>query len=111
MMELIIVVIALVISFYAGMRYREIKAARNVKQYIEAYSLLEQVAKESIIRVVIVKDNDTFLVYREDNNAFLAQGKNHSEIKKILRARFPDSTFMATPQNIINVGYIIDDSF
>jgi len=72
--------------------------------------LVDDIVKLLIINITITKVNDVFFLHRDDTGEFLAQGKNHAEIKKILENRFPGQTFMATPENMKLVGYELDDT-
>lgn len=111
MIEVVLIVcIVSAASFYAGIFYREWVAKKRLKDYISALSYLEEEIKKNTVSITITKEDDSFLVHREDNGEFLAQGKTHAEIKGILESRFPYITFVALPSHMKNIGYKTDDT-
>lgn len=95
-------------SFRFGIYYREWIAAQKVEEYLKTLDLVEKY----IVHIHITKENDTFYVYNETTGEFLAQGKDHKEIVQVLRKRYPQSTFTATPENLVATGFKLqDDAF
>jgi hypothetical protein len=115
MNELLIVIIGAALcwaSFRLGIFYREWVATQKVQEYLKSLEHIQKEVQKYIVHIHITKENDTFYVYNETTGEFLAQGKDHKEIVKILRERYPQSTFTATPQNLVATGFKLqDDAF
>lgn len=67
-----------------------------------AYTTVRQERKDAVVnylnsiihKVNVEKYHDIEYWFDENTNKFLAQGKNHEEISKILKCRFPDHVFL-----------------
>ena len=57
------------------------------------------------VDIDLVKIKDVVYAYSRENPQFLAQGYTRLEIVENLRRRFPDTTFMASPSNLKEVGF------
>lgn len=56
-----------------------------------------------IVNIDLVRMDHAVLAYDRDSQQFLAQGQTKEEIVDILRKRFPDTSFMASPKNLKEV--------
>jgi hypothetical protein len=104
MTELIIIVVA-AIAFVGGWKAREYQATRFLTNYRKAIE--ESMAAEisNTILIDIQREGDQFFIYNKATGEFLAQGNSHTEVSVVLSSRFPCKRFIATPQNLEDVGY------
>lgn len=108
MIEILLGVGCLALSFWAGYWFREYRAKIIVKRY---QKLLEEVAKQAetaTIEIEIQRAGEMFFVYDKKTNEFLAQGKDHKEISEVLAKRFPGKMFTADRQNLKDIDYHYD---
>jgi len=60
------------------------------------------------VDIDLVKIKDVIYAYSREDPHFLAQGTTKEEVVANLKIRFPDTTFMASPKNLREVG--LDES-
>ena len=60
--------------------------------------------EKKVVNINLVKLKDRFYAYNNDTQAFLTQGSSKAEIIEDLQKRFPDTSFMANPSNLKEVG-------
>ena len=60
--------------------------------------------EKKIVNIDLVRMEHGIYAYDRATQMFLAQGKTKEEIVDILQSRFPDTSFMASPKNIEEVG-------
>jgi len=60
------------------------------------------------VDIDLVRIKDIVYAYSREDPHFLAQGSTKEEIVANLKIRFPDTTFMASPRNLREVG--LDES-
>lgn len=111
MTELFLMIVAGVacglVGFRLGWNAREQAAKKFVMNYVEQE--MDRV-KETVVHIVVSCEGTRFLVHDKDSGEFLAQGTNHLDITKVLLARFPSKKFIASPDNLKDVGYQLDDT-
>jgi hypothetical protein len=105
-MENIIVIFALIcIGFAAGWYFREYYAMRIVKTMLK--DLEEQVSKEEPeedrIKMRLEKENGIIYAFKDEDNSFIAQGKDLVELDEAIVARFPGKKFSVREQNLIDI--------
>lgn len=103
---ILIVILALVFGFRLGWNARE----QYAKKMLEALAnklqeSIEDELEEDTIAITIDKHNDCFFVYRLEDQMFLAQGSNRHELEKSLAKSFPEKKFVATRDNLQEVGF------
>ena len=67
-------------------------------------SPIPEKAENKKVDIDLVKIKDVVYAYSRENPQFLAQGSTKEEIVANLKRRFPDTSFMASPKNIKEVG-------
>ena len=77
-------------AFFIADRY--MYAKRIIEMQENAEELLEEFNEKVIYSRVEVEDN-TIIMYNNETDEFLAQGKNWEELNKKLKERFPDKWF------------------
>ena len=60
--------------------------------------------EKKIVHINMTRLKDRFYVYNNETKAFLTQGASKAEITEDLQKRFPDTSFMANPANLKEVG-------
>lgn len=60
------------------------------------------------VDIDLVRIKDVVYAYSREDPHFLAQGSTKEEIVANLKRRYPDTTFMASPKNLREVG--LDES-
>ena len=60
------------------------------------------------VDIDLVKIKDVIYAYSREEQEFLAQGITKEEVVANLKRRFPDTSFMASPKNLKEVG--LDES-
>lgn len=63
-----------------------------IKQVMMEIDELIDVAKNQMMPVIVERENGIIYCYNKDDNQFICQGTNLSEIKAAFKARFPDRT-------------------
>lgn len=104
-------IVGLVVGFVfgarAGWNRREQVARDFVMKYMQQ---LHEDAKTNTVNIEITTVDGQFLVHDKDTGEFLAQGTNHTDISKTLKDRFPTKTFLASPTNLKEIGYELNDT-
>lgn len=98
-----------IVGFIIGWKLREVHA----KWYL---ARLEKKIKEEIdrsgwkqIKVKVHKENDMFYLYEVESEKFVTQGKSRKEISEYLAKYFPETSFVADPENVKEVGFVDDN--
>ena len=100
-----------VIAFRLGWVAREAHAKKVLSEMVEHIEEQEQDAeKENTIAITIDKHNDHYFVYRLGDSAFMAQGASRQELEKRLEESYPGKKFLATHKNLVEVGFIKNES-
>jgi hypothetical protein len=102
--------LSIVIGFIIGWLALKLLINRRLKIMLEsiAYSPLPEKKEPKKVDIDLVKIKDVIYAYSRDEPQFLAQGTTKEEIAENLKIRFPDTSFMASPKNLREVG--LDES-
>lgn len=94
------------IGFVVGWQQREVFAKKKVEHFFEA---MEEMTKEDIkantVNIKIEKHNEVFYVFNSDSDDFMGQGTTRKDVESALAKRFPDKRFLATKDNLQEVGW------
>jgi len=94
-------IIVWVLGAVYGWNARERHAKRTVDRlFSHIEEEIEKEVDDSIIPIIIEKDNDIFFVYKKDTNEFMGQGKTTRELEQNLANRFPNKKFAADKENL-----------
>ena len=106
-MEYLFYFVFFIVGIFWGWKLREYRATQQIdKLFKEAEQQIQVETAVSPIRIMIEKHNDTFYVYSEDDQMFMAQGSTFKDVEETLTKRFPGKRFAADPENLKEVGYI-----
>lgn len=94
-------VLCIVLGFRLGWVAREIHAKRILSEMVE----MSVETDDDTIAITIDKHNEQFFVYSLSDSTFMAQGSTRQEVEKQLEQQFPGKKFIATHQNLIDVGF------
>ena len=101
------IVLSLAIGFILG--WLALRALVNYKMRLMLDSIVNspspQKKETKKVDIDLVKIKDVVYAYSRENPQFLAQGYTRLEVVENLRRRFPDTTFMASPSNLKEVGF------
>jgi hypothetical protein len=104
-MEILLIIVTCIliyiVAFKRGYEYREKEARDSISKTIDN---LEKEFLDSVVVVKLEKVEDIFFVYDDKTNEFMAQGKSHEELAKTLKTRFPNKRFVASGENLREVG-------
>lgn len=111
MTEFIALVAVWVVAFVTGWTAREKFAERQLNHVLRKVekNVAEQVNKNTI-RVLIEKHDGHYYVYNEKDKTFMAQGDTQEALEKMLREKYPEKSFAAQEENLIEVGFLNADS-
>lgn len=104
------ILLGICIGFIIGWLALKLLVNYRLRQMLEsiAYSPLPEKKEPKKIDIDLVKIKDVVYAYSREDPQFLAQGSTKEEIVANLKIRFPDTTFMASPKNLREVG--LDES-
>lgn len=106
MMLYIGAICGLVLGGIAGWYLRERYAMFVVRQMIqEGMVKMPHAPDVNAVPVKAVNKDGMFYFYNANTEEFLAQGRTHEEVTSVLKSRFPNTKFMANPQNLLDIGY------
>lgn len=105
MFELIVVIFAFVIGWYAREWHATIVMNRFMNRFEEKTRDALEKIQENLIKIKIEKHNDMFFVYGLEDDEFMAQGSTRKELEDNLRKRYPGKTFAAESDNLKEVGF------
>lgn len=98
----IVDIILYVLFFWAGWNCRELRAYLWLKKNI---SYVEEEEKDSSqIQIIVDVKDDLIFVYERDTLQYLAHGKDHEIIEKMLMEKFPGKTFAASAQDLLKLS-------
>lgn len=106
MVEIIAVAIYGVICFFGGWVARERAAERRLNQIMDNVTdhVKEQVEK-NLIQIKIEHHNGVYYVYSMKDNSFMGQGSTRKELEDVLASKYPEKSFAATHENLVEVGF------
>jgi len=67
-------------------------------------SIAETPVVTNKVEIDIVKLKDHYYVYKREDHSFLVHGDNKQDLIDQLHTRWPDKAFMASPNNLEEVG-------
>ena len=98
MIELsIVLIVALVVGFLAGWKFRESYAKFIVKQIM--HNKLNTLT-ESVMNIEVVKANQQFYIYNSATNAFIVQVKSKEELFDYFADKYPEKTVMMKKEHL-----------
>ena len=90
--------------FLLGWKLREAHARAKLDKLI-THVEIRNTGDEMIPIVIEQQDDSGFFVYDGFDNSFMAQGKTKKELEENLARRFPHKKFMASPENLREIGF------
>jgi hypothetical protein len=102
-MDFFTLIIYGILCFVLGWRMREAYAKQVLKNFLT--DVENESPPDDMIPIVIERHNNTFFVYDDTDNSFMAQGNTRKELEENLSKRFPEKKFMASPANLKEVGF------
>ena len=102
--------LSIVIGFIIGWLALKLLINYRLKEMLDsiANSPIPEKKESKKVDIDLVKIKDVVYAYSREDPQFLAQGTTKDELVANLRYRFPDTTFMASPKNLREVG--LDES-
>ena len=107
MVEIIAVAVYGVICFFGGWVARERVAEQRLNQIMEHVSEhVQDEVKKSVLHIKIEHHNGMYYVYNLKDHSFMAQGSTREELEKSLASKYPEKSFAATHENLLEVGFV-----
>jgi len=102
--------LSIIIGFIIGWVALKLLINHRIKQMLESIvnSPLPEKKEAKKVDIDLVKIKDVIYAYSREEQEFLAQGITKEEIVANLKKRFPNTSFMASPKNLREVG--LDES-
>jgi hypothetical protein len=102
--------LSIIIGFIIGWVALKLLINHRIKQMLESIvnSPLPEKKEAKKVDIDLVKIKDVIYAYSREEQEFLAQGITKEEVVANLKRRFPDTSFMASPKNLKEVG--LDES-
>lgn len=72
----------------------------KLKDSMDEYDEMVEADNRDLVDAYIEKTETYLLLYRKDNNDFIAQGSSWEELNKNAITRYPDVMFNVTPEDI-----------
>lgn len=105
-MELFLWVVgAFAVGSIFGWFGREAHAVRQVKQMLDETEEFVSEEVNNPVMTTIEIHGGYYYMYSAEDGSFLAQGLNRTELSEALRARFPDKTFVLSPEQYKDLGF------
>lgn len=109
-MDDLTVTLLIVLALVGGIRLGWVARERHAKKLLESLAVqieesIEHQLEEDTIAITIDKHEDGYFVYRMDDQMFLAQGSTRHELEKRLATSYPEKQFVATYDNLHEVGF------
>jgi hypothetical protein len=100
-MEYLLYIVIWIMGAVYGWYARERHAQRTLKSLLsQVEETVKTAVDDSIIPIVIEKNNGVFYVWGKDTNDFMAQGMTRKELEDNLAKRYPEKRFAATTENL-----------
>lgn len=105
-MEFLILLGALVIGVYLGWQAREQYAIRQVHRLLEerGIDLDEEEVEEERTKMRLEIHSGLIYAFTDEDDSFIAQGKDLSELDTAIQSRFPGKKFSVREDNLKEVG-------
>ena len=102
------VVIAFIVGYFVGVNatFNAIENDPSILDELEYQEYEEEIDNIKQISIYIEEDNGHLFVYESGTNKFMAHGKTRQEMEDVLTARFPNTIFAATEENLLQVRFI-----
>jgi hypothetical protein len=102
-MDLFIILIAgIAFGLVWGWAARERHAMRQLDKLLSTVDMEEG---EELIPIIIEKQEHMLFAYGKEDNSFMAQGADRSQLEKNLLHRYPGKRFAASPENLKQIGF------
>lgn len=106
MVEIIAVAVYGVICFFGGWVARERAAERHLNHIMDTVSgQVQEQVKKNLIHISIEQHNGMYYVYSLKDKTFMAQGATRKELEDMLADKYPEKSFAATHENLVEVGF------
>jgi hypothetical protein len=109
-MEFIVLVLVavafLIIGINAGWNAREHFAKKVIEKHLRELEQSMESKEDAPVPIKIEEHDGVFFVYNKEDNSFMAQGKDKSELENVLNARFPGKRFAATQEELQKAGLL-----
>jgi hypothetical protein len=106
-MDFLFLILAIAVGFVWGYTFREKVAIRKTQLLLKMFEEeVEKEEKQSVIKIKIEKEKDTFYVYDFSTNKFITQANTRDELEDNLAKIFPGKKFGCTKENLIEIGFI-----
>ena len=106
-MEILILFFVALIGVAVGWHLREVYAIRQVRHLMtEHKDLLKLNDEEQVERTKMRLElhSGVIYAYSEEDNSFIAQGKDLEDLDLAIRSRFPDRKFSVLEDNLKEIG-------
>lgn len=100
-------IVALGIGLWLGYNLHIYLVKKAIEQMArEIYQEANNHPENNIVHIVIEREGETWYIYNEHTQEFLAQGKTPEQVNAVLRERFPNTYFTAAYDNAYETGYL-----
>jgi len=106
-MEFVILAGAIVVGFIIGWQAREQWAIKQVKRILEEGDFQlegEPDEEEERMRMRLEKHSGLIYAFADEDDSFIAQGADLSELDTAIQARFPGKKFSVREDNLKEIG-------
>jgi glutamate-1-semialdehyde aminotransferase len=105
-MEFLIIFAIFAVGFLVGWIMREELAKRRIDALMDTLEdAIEQATEESLVKIKIEQHSGAYYVFNSETDEFMAQALNRKDLEDELAKKYPDKNFMATPENLAQVGF------
>ena len=104
-MEILILFVVVAIGFGFGWQARELWAMRQVEALLRQVGELKEDEPEADrTKMRLEMHSDAIYAFSEEDNSFIAQGKDLSDLDTAIQARFPGKKFAVREDNLKEIG-------
>jgi hypothetical protein len=100
---ILLVFLTHVFFFWLGWNCRELRAYLWLRKNV-SYVEEEEEKDSSQVQIIVDIKDDMIFIYERDTLRYLAHGKDHEGIEKMLMEKFPGKTFAASAQDLLKLS-------
>jgi len=98
---ILIEVLTYIFFFWLGWNCRELRAYLWLRKNV---SPIEEEKDINQVQIIVDVKDDLIFIYERDTLQYLAHGKDHEVIEKMLMEKFPGKTFAASAQDLLKLS-------
>jgi hypothetical protein len=102
-MDFVVIIVCIFIGLVMGWKLREYHAMKTVHSFLKEIEEHQEKEIEERTKMRLERHNGLIYAFADEDDSFIAQGKDLEDLDKAIIARFPGKKFAVQEQNLIDI--------